>query len=202
MHSAVGKKAVLQPKYVLAFFSLLTLGAALFEMLLPIFWLDADSSFTLAKEGWRLFFAHLVHLNFYHALLNISGLWLCFALCPEIFNRFLPFKVFVLALGISLCLWWLSPEMMPYAGFSAVLYGLFVLGLLPKAYKQDKEALFALVCLVAWMLWQLLVAPLDAEEQLIGGEVASVAHLYGCVLALILLFFSWTEKKLWRIMRG
>ena|SRR5690554_5928431 len=202
MHSAVGKKAVLQPKYILGFVSFLMLGATLFDKLLPVFWLDTDSSLTLAKEGWRLFSAHFIHLNFYHALLNVSGLWLCFVLCPEIFNRFLLIKIFVLSLGISLCLWWLSPEMMPYAGFSAVLYGLFVLGLLPKAYQQDKEALFALSILMAWMLWQLLAGPFKAEEQLIGGEVASIAHLYGCALALILLFFNWTKKKLWRIMRG
>jgi len=62
----------------------------------------------------------------------------------------LSWRVGGLALGISLCLWWLSPSALPYLGLSGVLYGLFVLGLAPQALQRDGYALVALVVITAW----------------------------------------------------
>ena len=180
----------MQPKSVLVGLSALMLALTLPETVRPVLWLDAPSGWGLTQEGWRLVSAHLVHLNLYHALLNIAGLWLCYAFAPELFSRTLVVKILCLAVGISLCLWFFSPEMLPYAGFSGVLYGLFVLGLLPRAVQKDWRAALALVVISGWMLWQLLVGTSPAEEQLIGGRIASEAHLYGYGLAVFMLGIS------------
>lgn len=192
----------MSPKQALIVLSLVMIGLALWDAALPFLWLDSTSNGALAREGWRLLTAHITHLNLYHVLLNVAGLWLCYGLTPDLFNRYMVLKILLLALGISLFLWLLSPDMLPYAGFSGVLYGLFILGLLPKALKKEKEAILALIVVVSWMLWQLLTNPLEIEENLIGGEIATMAHVYGCILAVFLLIFDWTTKRLWRIMRG
>ncbi len=186
----------MQPKLGLVVFSLaLLLGAAIKE-LHPLLWLEVEPSQGLPVSFWHLLSAHFVHFNLYHALLNIAGVWLCYGLAYELFNRYLPLKVIFLALGISLGLWLFSAEVFIYAGFSGVLYGLFVLGLLPKAIKRDRTAAFALVCILGWLLWQLFIGGPEAEKALIGGEIASEAHTYGCALAVLWLVLAGAIKAL------
>lgn len=192
----------MQPKSALVLMSLLLVWLSQIEAALPVLWLDASSRWVLAKEGWRLFSAHFIHLNLYHALLNVAGLWLCYSLTPELFNQHLPFRTLLLALGVSLCLWVFSTDMLPYAGFSGVLYGLFMLGLVPRIKKRNWHAAIAVCVISVWMLWQYFYGPSVTEEQLIGGRIATAAHLYGCAVALLILGFYWTKKKLWCILRG
>src|SRR5690554_7872241 len=77
----------MQPKLGLVVFSLaLLLGAAIKE-LHPLLWLEVEPSQGLPVSFWHLLSAHFVHFNLYHALLNIAGVWLCYGLAYELFNR-------------------------------------------------------------------------------------------------------------------
>lgn len=137
-----------------------------------------------AGEWWRLLGAHFTHLGWVHAGLNVLGVLLCCALAPQLFNRHVWPRLAGLALGISLLLWWFSPNVPNYAGLSGVLYGLFAIGLLPQAWRGDRPAGLALAAIAAWMLWQWLVAPAATEERLIGGRIVGIAHVYGFCLGL------------------
>ncbi|KAF1020933.1 MAG: hypothetical protein GAK30_02212 [Paracidovorax wautersii] len=133
-------------------------------------------------QWWRLLTAHAVHLGWAHALLNMAGVGLCAVLAPALFRtRSLAVLLLLLALGVSGLLWLGSPQVSNYAGFSGVLYGLFVAGLWPQ--RRDPLALLALAVVAGWMLWQWLGRPLAAEEQMIGGHIVSAAHVYGVAVA-------------------
>jgi len=149
--------------------------------------LRLDAAALSRGQWWRFPTAHLVHLGWTHAALNAAGVMVCCALSPALFDDRLPWRVGALAVGISLCLWGFSPGMLPYVGFSGVLYGLFVLGLAPQAWRRDPYATTALGLITIWMLWQWGAGPIGAEERLIGGPIASVAHVYGYGLAALYL---------------
>lgn len=146
-------------------------------------------------QWWRLLTAHFVHLSWPHAWLNVAGVMLCCALAPNVFDHRLPWRLVALALGISLCLWGFSSAVLPYVGLSGVLYGLFVLGLAPRALRRDGQAIAALALITGWMLWQWYEGPLPAEEHLIGGPIIEVAHLYGYGLAVAMLLAARAVRR-------
>lgn len=148
-----------------------------------------------AGELWRLWTAHFVHLGWNHAWLNCAGVLLCCLLAPERFDRRLWLRLACLALGVGLCLWRLSPGVPDYVGLSGVLYGMFVLCLLPQGLQGDKSAWLALACVLAWMLWQWLVAPSVSEERMIGGTIVSIAHVYGFCLGLAGVGLGWLAAR-------
>lgn len=133
---------------------------------------------------WRLLTGHVVHLGWAHLALNLTGIALCAAMAPGLFTRALPWRVAVLALGISVLLWSLSPGVGGYVGFSGVLYGLLVCGLWPQ--RRDPAMAAALLLVVGWMLWQWLHAPMASEERLIGGHIVSIAHVHGAWIGWLL----------------
>lgn len=139
-------------------------------------------------ELWRVFSGHFVHLGWNHALLNCAGLLFCCGLAPQ---RFRPLRLagdlLLLNAAVSLGLFWLSPGIGWYVGLSGVLYGLFVLGLVPLAVRGDRIALGGLLAILGWMAWQLLVGPAAAEEKQIGGRIVVFAHLYGLAGAALVL---------------
>lgn len=142
----------------------------------------------LHGELWRLFTAHLVHLGWAHALLNAGGLLLCAWIAPARFGaRRLMCDGLWLGGCVSLLLLAFSPEVAHYVGLSGVLYGLFVLGLVPPAFRGDRIARLGLATVLGWMAWQLVAGPASAEERQIGGRIIAVAHLYGTVGAFVLL---------------
>lgn len=171
---------------------------------LPNGWLDVLGLKPLVEEEerelWRVFTAHFIHLNFAHALLNTIGLWLCCFLAEELFDRWVLLYIAVLSFVISVLILLYSPEELPYAGFSAVLYGLYVIGLLPRiVVLKDKFALLALSLVIGWLLWQFFSPAWWLEEALIGGEVAVMAHLYAVATAscisIIKIYLTARQKK-------
>jgi rhomboid family GlyGly-CTERM serine protease len=142
----------------------------------------------LHGELWRLFSAHFVHLGWAHALLNACGLLLCAWIAPARFGaRRLVCDGLWLGGCVSLLLLAFSPEVAHYVGLSGVLYGLFMLGLAPPAFRGDRIARLGLATVLGWMAWQLIAGPAPAEERQIGGRIIAVAHLYGVVGAFVLL---------------
>lgn len=130
-------------------------------------------------QWWRLLTAHFVHLGWAHLALNAIGAVLCGMLAPQCQGRGFWLAVLLLCAGVGGGLLWLSPGVPDYVGFSGVLYGLFVLGLLPQARDGDRGAGVVLAGITAWMLWQWWVGPAASEERMIGGRIVGVAHIYG-----------------------
>lgn len=136
-------------------------------------------------EYWRIFTAHWVHVNWKHLMLNGVGLVLCMAItAPEwTIRRWVSYH-FVLALGISVLFTLLNPELQWYAGYSGVLYGIYLLAAID-LYQRDKliGALLASAIVIKIILEQTGGFNVDSSE-IIGTPVIIDAHLYGILLAI------------------
>ena len=153
-------------------------------MLLPnsirtTLWLDFDSF--LAGEVWRGISGHITHLSWAHYLLNFAGLVLLQQVFGKYFARWhwLPPALFIVA-GTSLGLILFSHELKWYAGFWAVLIGLFYIGAL-KDYACNKlSSLLILTALTCYIGLQQFSGE-RIEGILDGVAVASRAHLFGAI---------------------
>lgn len=147
---------------------------------------DRDAIF--AGQLWRVLTGHLLHLGWVHALLNLAGLALCLILAPSLFDSVLGLwrRFLTLALVVSLALLVFHPAIPDYVGLSGVLYGFFMLGLVPAA-RRDWVAAFCLLFILVRLVWQLENGASPAEGRLIGGHVVGVAHAYGVAGALLML---------------
>jgi rhomboid family GlyGly-CTERM serine protease len=81
------------------------------------------------SEPWRLLSAHLVHINWPHALVNAAAWWVVARLyAPELPPARQAWVLLISALVISLGLTTLHPGIAWYRGFSGVLHALFFVG--------------------------------------------------------------------------
>jgi rhomboid family GlyGly-CTERM serine protease len=138
-----------------------------------------DRAAIVAGEWWRLLTAHLVHLNFRHAVLDLGGLallWMLFArdLSPQVWAA----VILTAAASIDCGLWFRDPEVTWYLGISGALHGVLAAAAFVRVRRRDFEG---------WLLSGLLLAKL-AYEQIHGplpfsGDMPVVvdAHLYGAL---------------------
>lgn len=135
-------------------------------------------------EWYRLLTGHFVHLGINHLVLNLAGIVLFFYLFIKTISVVeIMLTVLVYALAISLALH-ASGSIYWYVGFSGVLYGLFVYGVIrdPKATLAAKWLMVILI--IAKVLYDLLLGGDPTLAEFTGGSVISQAHLYGIVMAL------------------
>ena len=104
----------------------------------------------------------------------------------------------VLSLSVSAGMVALAPEINRYAGFSGVLHGLFLLGLLPQARAGDGIAAACLLYLVGKILVESFSGPLFADPERVGAAIAHQAHLAGVLGASGLLGIEALRRHLWR----
>ena len=155
-----------------------------------------DRAAVAAGEWWRLFSGNLVHLGYWHLLLNVLSLVLLVLLCPE---RLSPAewlrRLLLIGTGMSLCLYFFAPAVRTYVGLSGLVYGLFALGLGRQALRRDEIAIACLVFLAARVSWELVMGAPASETELIGGGVVAESHLYGIcsALAYALAAYAWTR---------
>jgi rhomboid family GlyGly-CTERM serine protease len=129
-------------------------------------------------EWWRLATAHLVHLNFEHALVDVLAL----ALLWMLFGRDYSPRAWLLVLAgaaaaIDLGLWLTDSTLIWYVGSSGVLHGVFAAGAAAHLRRGERDG---------WLLAVLLVAKLTYEQSvgalpLVPGPVVVDAHLYGAL---------------------
>lgn len=144
-----------------------------------------DRALMEAGQWWRLLSAHFVHLSFYHAALNLLGLLALLVLCPQpVATWEWARRLVLLSLGTSLALYVFVPELDRYVGFSGVLHGLFLLGLVPMARRRDAVAIVCLFYLVGKLAWEVILGASLSDEQAIGGRVVTQAHLFGTLAGL------------------
>src|SRR5580658_8133225 len=82
-------------------------------------------------QWWRLISAHLVHLDWRHAILNCAGLIVLWALFAREFTpRRWLWILLLAALTIDAGLWFAHPSVHWYLGASGVLHGAWAAGAL------------------------------------------------------------------------
>jgi rhomboid family GlyGly-CTERM serine protease len=81
------------------------------------------------SQPWRVLTAHLLHINWAHALINAAA-WVVVArlFAPELSGWRQPFVLLASACAITLSLALLHPTIAWYRGFSGVLHGVFFAG--------------------------------------------------------------------------
>ncbi len=138
-----------------------------------------DRSALAAGEWWRLATAHLVHLSWRHALLNVLGLALLWALFARDYTpRQWLLILGAAALAIDAGLLLLHSTLDWYVGSSGVLHGALAAGALAHLRRGEADG---------WLLTGLLAGKLAYEHWAgalpFAGAVAVVlpAHLYGAV---------------------
>lgn len=138
-----------------------------------------DRAAIAAGEWWRLLTAHLVHLNFRHATLDLGGLVLLWILFARDLSPWAWGVVFLSAAAAIDCgLWFRNTGVTWYLGLSGVLHGVLAAAVFVRLRRRDFEG---------WLLAGLLLAKL-AYEQIHGalplsGDMTVIvdAHLYGAV---------------------
>ncbi len=173
--------SVIWPRVAVSIIFLLLIVFALF---------DANDALRYSRVGleqgeyWRLVTGHWVHLNGAHCLLNLAAL----AIMVWVLGVALPVLTWIytgvfLCLFISLCLYFFSPAVMWYVGFSGVLHGLFFIGTV-SCIRSSRDFVFILVSmlLIGKVVWEQM-AGFDANhlQAIIRGRVVADAHLYGVV---------------------
>jgi rhomboid family GlyGly-CTERM serine protease len=146
-------------------------------------------------EWWRLVTAHWVHVNWIHFLLNAAGLVLCLSITSPQWTvlRWLVYQI-VLATGISVLFSLFNPELKWYAGYSGILYGVFILAAFD-LYRRDRVIS---ILVIAAILIKITIEQSGeinlTTSDIIGSPVIVDAHLYGVLLAMALVLVIWLNK--------
>ena len=95
-----------------------------------------------AGEAWRLVTGHLVHLDLEHALLNVAGLLLVWALFSRVFTAG-QWALTLLAgvVAIDLGLWVVNVELQWYVGASGLLHTAMAAGIVRQMLARDPAGL-------------------------------------------------------------
>ena len=161
---------------------LLALCAAL---LLPQLGADAatnllrfDRADIASGQWWRLLTAHIAHLGLRHAVLNVLGLVLLWALFAR---EWRPWQwVIIIALvivAIDAGLWLRDPQIAWYVGASGALHGMMAAGVLSYIRGRDPLGWIMAALLAAKLCFEQLHGPLPFAGR--GVPVVVDAHLYG-----------------------
>ncbi len=149
-------------------------------------WLRYEVSFINKMQLWRVFTGHLVHANWIHLVLNMVGFLFCVALTDVhwSFSQWLM-RILFLAMGISACLYIFNPLFHWYVGFSGVLFGLYVMAAIDSWPRQKIISIVLLAIIIGKILLEQISSVTISSDYIIGVPVLVDAHLYGVVLALV-----------------
>jgi len=135
-----------------------------------------DRARLAAGEWWRLISAHLVHLDVRHALVNIAGLALLWALFARDYS---PRQWLAILLGamaaIDAGLWLSDSTVEWYVGSSGVLHGVLAAGTLAKLRRGERDGWILAAFLAGKLAYEHWVGQLPFS----GSAVVVSAHLYG-----------------------
>jgi rhomboid family GlyGly-CTERM serine protease len=146
-------------------------------------WLRLERELLLEPmEFVRLFGAHLVHLGWRHAILNLAGLWLvAWYLGPSFgVGRWL-LSAGLAAIAVDVGIGVLNPELGWYVGLSGVLHGVLIAGLIVGGSIPAWERILMLGLVAAKIAWEQFSGPVPGSEMVSGGTVIVDAHLYGAI---------------------
>lgn len=128
---------------------------------------------------WRLLTGHWVHLNLRHALVNVLG----FALLWALFARDYGVRQWLCVIGAAVLaidagLWLLDSTVEWYVGSSGVLHGIMAAGTVAHLKRREAEGWLLAALLAGKLLYEQHFGPLP-----FSGSTAVVvdAHLYGVI---------------------
>jgi len=148
-------------------------------------------------QWWKILSGNFTHSNIPHLLLNLSGLWILGILFIDSLSSksFILSSVF-LALIVGAGLFFFTPELNGYYGFSGVLYGLYFVAAFCAILENDLFTGISVVLLISGkIIWDYATGGSQASAKLIGIPVANDAHLYGFIGAIAIagfLLFRWS----------
>ena len=166
--------------------SLVVLAVMAAELVLPAEALEYRRALA-AREPWRLFTGHFVHLGFVHALLNCVAL----VLLGHLFgDRLKPRGFFgILAAApilISLLFLATMPELLWYRGLSGVLHALFFAGCVVWiATTAGRTRWLPIAALIGGTIKVLVEQPWDGSfpvHEVLRVAVVPQAHLIGAIV--------------------
>ncbi len=139
-------------------------------------------------QWWRVISGNLTHSNYPHLLLNLSGLWiLCFLFIDTLNAKTFIFSSAFLCLIVGLGLFYFTPQLENYYGFSGALYGLFFVGGINAALNKDIFTGLSVATLILGKIsWDFFQGGSTSSEELIGIPVATDAHQYGLAGAILI----------------
>lgn len=147
---------------------------------------------------WRVVTAHWVHVGWMHWLLNSLGLVIMVTLTTPGWSvpRWI-INTLAMALGISILMTLFNPEVRDFAGYSGVLYGLYLLGAV-SLFAQDRvvAVLVGAAIVVKILMEQFQIYDFNSGA-LIGARVVVDSHLYGVIMAIAiaLLWSTYTMNQ-------
>ena len=135
-------------------------------------------------QVWRIVTAHWVHVGWIHLLLNGLGLVVCVSLTTPGWSigRWLVNST-TMAIGISIMLTLYNPEVVDYAGYSGVLYGLYVLAAFSLFPRDRLVAVMIIAAIVIKVIMEQFSFYDFNSGDIIGARVIVDAHLYGLLMA-------------------
>lgn len=144
-----------------------------------------QSDWSSTGQAWRLVTAHWVHVGWLHLFLNGFGLVVCVILTTPRWTiaRWLVNSI-TIAVGISIMLTLLNPEVIDYAGLSGVLYGLYMLAALSLFPRDRLVAVLIIVAIVGKVFMEQFKIYDFNSGDIIGARVIVDAHLYGLLMAI------------------
>ena len=156
-------------------------------LLLPVLAGDAgrealryDRIALAAGEWWRLLTAHIVHLDFDHAVLNSLGLVLMWALFARDYR---PRQWLLIVLGaiaaIDAGLWLRDSTIAWYVGSSGALHGIMVAGTVAHVRRRDLDGWVLAVFIVVKLIYEQTAGALPFSQSHAGVVVD--AHLFGAL---------------------
>src|ERR1700722_18415957 len=152
-----------------------------------------DREALAAGQWWRLLTAHVVHLGYEHAVLDVAGLVLLWALFARDYS--LRGWLLILALsvaGIDAGLWLLSSTTQWYVVSSGVLHGVLAAGTCAHLRRREPDGWILALFLVGKLIYEQAHGALPLTA---GGAVIVDAHLYGAVSgALAAVLLRWFAK--------
>ncbi len=149
-------------------------------------------------EVWRILTSQLVHTNWPHYLLNICSVWLfAFLFYTTINFKTFTINLFLLALGVGVCIHLWEPRILWYAGLSGAIYGLYLIG----AYSAIKAndyflGIGAATLIIGKVCYDQWFGPIQDNSDLIEARVVTEAHVYGICTALLLICSDATFQRI------
>jgi rhomboid family GlyGly-CTERM serine protease len=133
-----------------------------------------------AGEWWRLITAHLVHLDFEHAVLNSLGLVLMWSLFARDYRpgQWLVIIAATLAV-IDAGLWFRDIHVDWYVGASGALHGLMAAGTLAHVRRGDLDGWILAIFIILKLFYEQWSGALPFNQS--GVPVVVNAHLYGAL---------------------
>lgn len=135
-----------------------------------------------AGQYWRLLTAHLVHLGWRHALMNLVALGLIIiGFRPLMSWRRWGIVAIASVAAIDFGLWFSTPPVIWYVGLSGVLHGLVVAAALALVRLAPRTGAAILIAVAVKLAWELFRGALPFTAELAGGDVIVEAHLWGAI---------------------